>query len=146
MRTSLEAQTPIHFEAASCEEVVFENESDRPSAGDARDVDDDTGVLEWDHSFRRLACAEKHAGEVDVDNRLPLRERHLSYDFPVFGFNKHRVTDDACVVHEAVHLSPHHLLLAQQVAYALLEILRQHLLDRIAVEAVERLEQLSAED
>src|SRR5690606_16547069 len=44
---------------------------------DARDVDDAAAVAERDHPRGRLAAAEEYAGQVDVDDRLPLLEREL---------------------------------------------------------------------
>src|SRR5579871_2082594 len=71
-------------------------------AADARDVDDHAAPLERDHALRRFAGAEEDSRQVDVDDFLPLAERHLAHNLTVLDLDQHRIAHDAGVVDEPV--------------------------------------------
>jgi len=52
--------------------------------------------------LRGLATAEKHAGEVDVDHRLPVGHAHLPGELPVLELDQQGVAGDARIVDERV--------------------------------------------
>src|SRR5690606_30388587 len=70
-------------------------------AGDRGNVDDRASVLQFDHLRRHFAGAEEHAGQVDVDHRLPLGQAHLA-DFTVLDLDGQAVAQDTGVVDQAV--------------------------------------------
>ncbi len=59
---------------------------------------------EADHALRGFARAEEHAGQIDVDDRAPLVQRHLADDLAVLHFDEQRVLGDAGVVDH--HVEP----------------------------------------
>ena len=59
---------------------------------------------EADHARGGFARAEEHAGQIDVDDRAPLLQRHLADDLAVLHLDEQRVLGDAGVVDH--HVEP----------------------------------------
>jgi len=90
----------------------------RNTPGNGGDIDDRALVLQLDHLRRHFASAEEHAGQVDIDHRLPLRQTHLGH-LTIFHADGQAITQDAGIVDQPVdgtevvgHLGDHmsHLL------------------------------------
>ncbi len=78
-------------------------------------VDDRALALKLNHLRGDLAGAEKYAGEVDVDHRLPLRQAHLR-QFAVLEFYGEPIAENAGVVDQAVQATKVVADLAHHVA------------------------------
>src|SRR5690606_23698861 len=74
-------------------------------AGDRRDVDDCALIAVFDHAGGGFTATQEHAGEVDVDDGLPLGQLHALFQFAVFEFDHQAVTQDAGIVHQAVQVT-----------------------------------------
>ena len=70
-------------------------------AGDGGDVDDGALIFQLDHLGRHFAGAEEHAGQVNVDHRLPLGQAHLA-DFAVLDLDGQTVAQNTGIVDQAV--------------------------------------------
>ena len=75
--------------------------TDVAGAGNRRDIDDRAAVLQLDHFRRDFTGAQEHAGQVDVDDRLPLGQAHLGH-FTVLDLEQQAVTQDPGVVDQAM--------------------------------------------
>src|SRR6185369_6054728 len=74
-------------------------------ARDAGDVHDHPAAAELDHAFRSLATAQEYAGQVHIDDGLPLLEAHLAGHRAVLALDEQGVADNSGVIDDAVEPS-----------------------------------------
>ncbi len=75
--------------------------TDVASAGNRRDIDDRAAVVQLDHFRRDFTGAQEHAGQVDVDDRLPLGQAHFGH-FTVLDLEQQAVAQDPGVVDQTM--------------------------------------------
>src|SRR5690606_39567153 len=92
--------------------------------GDRGNVDDQALALQLDHLGGDLAGAQEDPGQVDVDHRLPLIQRHF-LDLAVPHLEQQAIAQDAGVVDQAVDGAEVAGDLADHVAH-LIQIGRAH--------------------
>ncbi len=70
--------------------------------GDAGNIDNDPLAAQLHHALGGLPPAEEHAGQVHVDDRLPLRHAHLFHDLAIPDLEQHAIAQNTGVVDQAV--------------------------------------------